>query len=230
MPAQLLRRLKGAGAAGGQIGGVQLVDVRLGICGGLPGAEQLHRLFRGHVQIDHQIRPGQAQLVVLELVQPAEKGLPLLRGTLGPLMDGVGGGVAVGQDEPAVLIVLAPHLAPGGVAVHSVEGGGGIGAYVLGVGAELPAQVHADEGGGGLVILGEHQPPIAPPHAVQPVTQLFELGGLARAVGALEHDKLAVHAYASPFLSGRMRWPAAFTRTRGSLAMRPMRFGSFFRR
>ena len=61
-------------------------------------------------------------------------------------------------------------------------------------------------------------------------TQLLELGGLARAVGALEYDKLAVHAYASPFLSGRMRWPAAFTRTRGSLAMRPMRFGSFFRR
>ena len=47
----------------------------------------------------------------------------------------------------------------------------------------------------------------------------------ARPVGALKHNQLSLHAHFP-----RSRAPAAWTSTRGSLAMRPMRFGSLARR
>ena len=111
-PAQTVRRPEGGFAAQGEIAGVHLVDVTLGMGGRLPAAEEAHRLLRGHVQIDHQIGEGQAQLAALEVKQPAEKALPLRLGQLAGLVDGVGGGVPVGEHQPAAPVVVPPHLFP----------------------------------------------------------------------------------------------------------------------
>ena len=87
-----------AGAAGGQIAGIQLVDVRLGVGVALPLPEQGDGAVSGHIQVKDQIGTWKPHFVMLKIVQPAEKGLPLLGGALDRLVDGVRGGVAVGED------------------------------------------------------------------------------------------------------------------------------------
>ena len=89
--------------------------------GGLPAAEHLHCAVGGHIQIKHQVGPGQAQLGMLKIVQPAQKIRAFFGGALGPLMDGVGGGVSVGEDQSALLIVVPPVLLEGCVAVDGVK-------------------------------------------------------------------------------------------------------------
>ena len=86
------------------------MDVPLSVGGCLPAAEQLQGAAGRHIQIEDQVGPGQAQLVVLKVVQPAQKGGALLRGALGPLVDGIGGSVAVGEDQPPLGIVFPPYF------------------------------------------------------------------------------------------------------------------------
>ena len=50
-PVQKLGGLEGAGAAGGQIAGVQLMDVGLGVGVALPLAEQGDGAVGGHIQV-----------------------------------------------------------------------------------------------------------------------------------------------------------------------------------
>ena len=147
LPAQEPGSLEGAVPAGGQIVGVHLVDVPLSVGGCLPAAEQLQGAAGRHIQIEDQVGPGQAQLVVLKVVQPAQKGGALLRAALGPLVDGIGGSVAVGEDQPPLGLVFPPYFFQRGVPVHRIESGGGVGIHIPWAGAEFPAQIHADEGG-----------------------------------------------------------------------------------
>ena len=81
-----------------QIAGIQLVDVRLGVGVALPLPEQGDGAVSGHIQVKDQIGTWKPHFVMLKIVQPAEKGLPLLGGALDRLVDGVRGGVAVGED------------------------------------------------------------------------------------------------------------------------------------
>ena len=74
----------------------------------------------------------------LKIKQPAEKILPLLRWQLGALVHRVGGGIAVGNDDAAILVKTAPVFFVAGVAVHRVKAGGRIGVYIVRVLAELP--------------------------------------------------------------------------------------------
>ena len=167
---------------------------------------------------------------MLKVVQPPEELPPLLRGAFHRLVDRVGGGIAVGEDQAAPLIVRPPHLFVGGIPVHRVKGGGGVGVDVLRVGSELPIEIHADQGGGGLAVLGKDQLLKFPSRLSDPLTQLLKLGGLAGAVRSLKDDQRSGH-HRTPWRPLPVtRRPAAFTSTRGSLAMRPMRLGSFFRR
>ena len=165
-----------------------LVDVAGGVGAGLPAAQEGQGLLGGHVQIEHQIGPGEPQLGVLKVIQPAEKLLPLVGRQLAGLVDGVGSAVPVGEDQSAPLIITPPHLFPGGVAVHREKGGGGIGVHVGGVGAELPAQIHPDEGGGGLAVLRKDQTLEGTALLLHPLTQTGKLGGLARAIGPFEYN------------------------------------------
>ena len=64
-----------------------------------------------------------------------------------PLVDGIGGSVAVGEDQPPLGIVFPPYFFQRGVPVHRIESGGGVGIHIPWAGAEFPAQIHADEGG-----------------------------------------------------------------------------------
>ena len=86
-------------------------------------------------------------------------------------MHRVGGGVPVGQHQAAGQIVLLPDLFPGGVPVHRVEAGGGVGVHILRPLPELPAEVHPQQGGGFLLVLGEHQPPEGNPLRLDPLGQ-----------------------------------------------------------
>ena len=206
------------------------MDIRLGMGVRLPPAQEGHRLVGGHVQIEDQIGPGQSQLRMLKVVQPPEELPPLLRGAFHRLVDRIGGGIAVGENQAAPLIVGPPHLLVRGVPVHRVERGSGVGVDVLWAGAELPVQIHADQRGGGLAVLGKDQLLKFPSRLSNPLTQLLKLGGLAGAVRPLEDNQLSSH-HRTPWRPlPATRRPAAFTSTRGSLAMRPMRLGSFFRR
>ena len=100
-------------------------------------------------------------------------------------MVGVGGGIAVGDHEPALLVPLAPHLFVGGVPVYGVEGGSGVGVHIRRVGAELSAEIHFDQCGAGLRILGKYQLFKGYPVLRQALRQKAELGGLAGPIGAL---------------------------------------------
>ena len=110
LPAQNVGGLTGALPAGGQIGGVLLMDIGGGVGGALPGAQHLNGGLSGHVQVDHHVGPGQTQLAMLKIVQPAQEIAPLPGPALHPLVHGVGGRIADGQEQTAIVIVLPPHL------------------------------------------------------------------------------------------------------------------------
>ena len=91
----------------------------------------------------------------LKIKQPSEKTLPLLRRQLGALVHRVGGGVAVGNDDAAILVKTAPVLFVAGIAVHRIKAGGCIGVYIVRVLAELPCQIHFYKGTGVALIIRE---------------------------------------------------------------------------
>ena len=52
-------------------------------------AQHLLGLLRRHVEIEHEIRTWQLQLVIFKVIEPRKKFLALLRRDLGRLMHGV---------------------------------------------------------------------------------------------------------------------------------------------
>ena len=126
-------------AAGGEVAQILLVDVGGCIGVSLPLAHHLFREVRGNIQVDGQIGAGESQLVVFKFVEPVQEFRLLFLGLLAGLVDGVGGGLAVGHDQSAVLIPLSPNFFIGCVAVYGEKGGGGIGIHIGGVGSEFAA-------------------------------------------------------------------------------------------
>ena len=59
------------------------------------------------------------------------------------------------------------------------------------MGTELPVQIHFQEGGGGLLVLGKISRRKGRPSAPSAHWEHAELGGLARPVGALKHNQLS---------------------------------------
>lgn len=110
----------------------------MGMGGLLPAAHHLLGQLRGEIQVQHSIRSRQTQLLILEVKEPVHKGPLLLRRKLGGLVNGVGGGIAVGDEQTALLIVAAPVLFIGGVAVYGVEGRSGIGIDIAGFWPKAP--------------------------------------------------------------------------------------------
>ena len=173
----------------------------MGVGGGFSMAQEGDGRAGGHIQVEYQVGLGQTQLAELELVEPPEEGVPFLRGQLGRLVDGVGGGVPVTEHQTALLVPVPPILPIGGVPVYSEEGGGGVGVHVPRSGAESAVQIQADEGGGFLLVAGEDH--IAEGHLfpLQPLAQLLELSGFAGTVGPLDDDECALHSCHVPFPS-----------------------------
>ena len=87
--------------------------------------------------------------MALSIIAPGMSFSTLLMplGLYTPLVDGIGGSVAVGEDQPPLGIVFPPYFFQRGVPVHRIESGGGVGIHIPWAGAEFPAQIHADEGG-----------------------------------------------------------------------------------
>ena len=61
--------------------------MRVGIV--LAAAKHLARQLRRHVEIQHEVRHGQAHMAVLEIIEPRKKLLAVLLRLLRGLMDGV---------------------------------------------------------------------------------------------------------------------------------------------
>ena len=95
--------------------------------------------------------------MVLEVEQPVQEGVPLLRRQLAGLVDGVAGGIAIRDQQPAGFVEPAPVLLIGGVAVHGVKRGRGVGVDIVGGAAESAAQIQPDQRGGLLLIAGKFQ-------------------------------------------------------------------------
>ena len=175
--------------------------------------------FRRKIQINHKVGPGKAHQVIFEVKQPPKIVLTRPVRQLSRLVDGVGGSIAVCDHQPSRLVPVSPVLLVGGVAVHGVKRGGGIGVYVIGVRAKIPVQVHPNQHGGVLIVPGKGQLPYRPAPLLQGLHQELGLGGLAGAVSALKNNELSLH-FRFPLS------PVTWTRNRGSFIMRPMRLGS----
>ena len=201
LPAAPVHHTGGALPAGAEISLVLLMDVGMGMGGLLPAAHHLLGQLRGEIQVQHSIRSRQTQLLILEVKEPVHKGLLLLRRKLGGLVNGVGGGIAVGDEQTALLIVAAPVLFIGGVAVHGVEGRSGIGIDIAGLLAEGSAQIEPHQRRGFLLIPGEGQLAVGNAPPGQLLTQQLRLRSLAGTVGPLKYDELSLHGMVPPVSS-----------------------------
>ena len=187
-PAGVFGRGLAGAAAGGKVLPMLLMDVWLGVGILLPAAHHLFREVRGNVQIEGQVRAGQPQLVIFKVIQPLQKCLLGFRRLLAGLMDGVGCGVAVGNDESAIFIPVTPHLFIGCIAVYSVESGCGVSVDIGRAGTEFTSQIHPDQCRAGLCVLREYQLLKFMAFLFQTLRQQAELGGLAGTVGAFDND------------------------------------------
>ena len=185
--------------AGSQICLVPLVDVRLSVGLLLPPAHHLLRNLRRQVQIHNPIRLWQLQQPVFKIEQPLEKRPALLSGQLRGLVHSVGGGVTVGNNQPAAFVKPSPILPVAGKAVHRIEGGSRIGIHIPGMAAKSSGEIQPDQRRGFLLIPGKLQPPIGDAPPVQLPAQQGGLGSLAGAICPFKHDKPALHMCALPY-------------------------------
>ena len=184
---------------------ILLMDVGLGVEFFLPVLHPLERGRQVHVQIEHQIRARQTHLAILEIVQPVKEDRQLRLGQLRALMDGVGGRVAVGEDQAAVFIALAPVGAVGRIADRE-ERGRGISVDVRRVRTERAVEIHPDQCRRFLVVAREHNMMVGHARLVKTRAQATVLRGLSAAVDALQYDQFTLrHGVSSPAACGR--WP-----------------------
>ena len=189
-----------------QIRLILLMDVGLGVEFFLSVLHPLERGRQVHVQIEHQIRARQTHLAVLEIVQPVKEGRQLRLGQLRALMDGVGGRVAVGEDQAAVFINLAPVSAVGRIAVDREKRGRCISVDVRRVRTERAVEVHPDQCRRFLVVAREHNMMVGHARLVKTRAQATVLRRLSAAVDALQYDQFTLrHGVSSPAACGR--WP-----------------------
>ncbi len=136
-------------------------------------------------------------------------------------MHGVRGRVAVSDQKAARLVIFAPVLLIGRVAVDRVEGRGRVGVHIARVRAERAAEVQLDERGGFFAVAREVELAAVDALALQPLEEQLALRRLAGAVRAFKYDQLPAHLRFSP---------ETWTRKSGSFIMRPIRDGFLTRR
>ena len=103
-------------------------------------------------------------------------------------MAGIGGGVAVGQDQPALPAIPAPVGLVGDVPVDAVKGGGRIDIDLLQA-ADFPIQVHLHRNGGLVSIVREGDAAHRGPGCRKALGQQAGLGGLAAAIQPFDDDQ-----------------------------------------
>ena len=114
-------------------------------------------------------------------------------------MHGVGGGVAVRDQDAALLIKATPIRFVPGVAVHRIKAGSRVGVDIVGLFAKLPGQVHPDQSAGIAGVVRECDLPHRQPFGGQRCRQKLCLRGLAAAIQPLQHDQSALTHTVSPF-------------------------------
>lgn len=97
------------------------MDILLGLVAMVAGSHQPLAHRRVNLQIDHLVGRGQAQQVVFIVKEPLQECVPLLRREFRALMHGIGGGVAVSDQDAAFLVELAPVRLIPRIAVHRIK-------------------------------------------------------------------------------------------------------------
>ena len=168
------------------------MDVLFGLVAVVAPGHQLLAHLRVHLQIDHGIRLRDAHQAVFKVKQPLQVFIPLPLRQLAALVDGVGGGVAVGDDDAAVPVEFAPVPLEGGEPVHREEAGGGIGVHILRVMAEFTVQVHFHQrrGVGGVVREGDFPDGVSLPGQI--IRQKLRLGSFSAAVQPFDDNEFSV--------------------------------------
>ena len=117
-----------------------------------------HHLFGQlgrHIEIKDERRLGQAQKAVFKAEKPVEIFLPLAVRQLAGLMHSVRGCVAVSDQKSTRLVIFAPVLLVGRVAVDGVKRRRRVGVHIARVSTERAAEVQLDERGGLFPIAGK---------------------------------------------------------------------------
>ena len=60
-------------------------------------------------------------------------------------MHRIGGRIAVGKDQTALPVKLAPAGLVAGIAVHGIKAGGRVGVHIIGLIAEGTRKIHPDQ-------------------------------------------------------------------------------------
>ena len=173
----------------GEIVRVALVDILLLLIAVVAAVEQLLIHARRGLQIEHAVRRGDAEKVIFKVEQPVKVPLPLRLRELRALVDGVGGGISVGNDDAAVFIEFAPVFLERSIAIHCKESGRGIGIHVAGIRAEVAREIHFDERGGIGVIVRKGDLTHVLPLLTQTFKEQLRLRGLAAAVKTFDDNE-----------------------------------------
>ena len=112
-------------------------------------------------------------------------------------MHGVAGRVAVGDDQAAGAVEFAPIGLVAGKAVDGVEGRSRVGVDVVRALAEPPRKIHAHQGGGIALVVGESDLPQVGAARAQRLAEQVGLGAFAGTVQPFKDDQLT-HAARPP--------------------------------
>ena len=168
------------------------MDIRAGVGVRLPLPHASAGGFQIHIQIDHQIRLRQAHLSKFKIHKPVEEGRQLLIRELASLMDGIRGGIAVRENEPAVFINPAPIVPIGGKAIHREKSRSRVSVHIPWLFPEGAAEVETDQRAALLLIARKYDVIIRNFVSFHSLAQEAVLRGLAAAVNALQNDQLSL--------------------------------------
>ena len=140
---ELFSRVTGAFPAGTQELQVAFMDIFFSAVPMIPLQKQLLGNFYRHIEIKHQIRPGQAQLAIFKILYPFQIAVPFLPRGFPHLIHHVGSGVPVTEDNASPVIILFPVFSETGKPVYRIKCAGRVGVYIFRVCTELSVQIHA---------------------------------------------------------------------------------------
>ena len=166
------------------------MDILPGLVAMVAGSHQPLAHRRVNLQIDHLIGRGQAQQVVFIVKEPLQECVPLLRREFRALMHGIGGGVAVSDQDAAFLVELAPVRLIPRIAVHRIKAGCRVGVDIVRLVTKLPGQIHLDQRTGITVIIREGDLSYQMIRHRQVLCQQLSLRALAAAVQPFQNDQL----------------------------------------
>src|SRR5574344_44439 len=199
MPGALLRRFLCRSAAGAQISVILLMNIGGGVGLRLTAAHHFFGDLRRNVKIKHQSRLRQLQQAVLKVKKPLQKCLALPFRKLARLMHGIGGRIAVSDQNAAAFVVFAPILLIGRIAVDREKGRGGISVHSLRMRAVGAVKIFFKRRRGWLAVARKGQGSAVKSFLLQTLQKELALRRFAGAVRSLKYDQFTLaHLFLAP--------------------------------